>query len=152
MDKGEIKQIANSLKDLDEDLNEQGCRGLTDLGHITKLHVVIKRLMDATLQTTDQKLKPFLATLAMKARRYKDYIEMRLRLGYGFSTWSVARLAQHRARVTGIRSSDDQLRRLLHQEGFSIHRAKHTLRGKRDEHAYQKAKKDLIGLKKSDER
>lgn len=69
-------------------------------------------------------------------------------LGYGFSTWSAARLAEHLARVTGIRFSDDQLRRLLHRHGFSIHRPKHTLKGKRDEAAYQKAKKQLIRLKK----
>jgi len=69
-------------------------------------------------------------------------------LGYGFSTWSAARLAQHLAKITGTRFSDDQLRRLLHQEGFSMHRPKHTLKGKRDEQAYEKAKKDLIGLKK----
>jgi transposase len=71
-----------------------------------------------------------------------------LTLGYGFSTWSAARLAEHLARVTGIRFSDDQLRRLLHQEGFSIHRPKHTLKGKRDEQAYEKAKKGLVRLKK----
>jgi transposase len=70
-----------------------------------------------------------------------------LTLGYGFSTWSAARLAQHLAKVTGIRFSDDQLRRLLQQEGFSIHRPKHTLKGKRDEQAYKNAKKDLIGLR-----
>jgi transposase len=29
-------------------------------------------------------------------------------LGYGFCTWSAARLAKHLARVTGIRFSDDQ--------------------------------------------
>jgi len=69
-------------------------------------------------------------------------------IGYGFSTWSAARLAEHLARVTGIRFSGDQLQRLLHQEGFSIHRPKHTLKGKRDEKAYCKAKKDLIRLKK----
>ncbi len=71
-----------------------------------------------------------------------------LMLGYGFSTWSAARLAEHLARVTGICFSDDQLRRLLHREGFSIHRPKHTLKGKRDEAAYQKAKKGLVRLKK----
>jgi len=71
-----------------------------------------------------------------------------LTLGYGFSTWSAARLGQHLTRVTGIRFGVDQLRRLLHQEGFSIHRPKHTLKGKRDEKAYEKAKKDLGGLKK----
>jgi transposase len=71
-----------------------------------------------------------------------------LTLGYGFSCWSAARLAGHLAKVTGIRFSDDQLRRLLHQEGFSIHRPKHTLKGKRDEHAYEKAQKSLVRLKK----
>lgn len=69
-------------------------------------------------------------------------------LGYGFSTWSAARLAQHLKKVTGIGFSDDQLRRLLHKEGFSIHRPKHTLKGKRDEQAYTKAKKSLVRLKK----
>jgi len=71
-----------------------------------------------------------------------------LTLGYGFSTWSAGRLAEHLAKVTGIRFSSDQLIRLLHRHGFSVHRPKHTLKGKRDETAYQKAKKDLIGLKK----
>ena len=61
---------------------------------------------------------------------------------------TVPSMAEHLARVTGIRFSNDQLQRLLHQEGFSIHRPKHTLKGKRDEAAYQKAKKDLIRLKK----
>jgi transposase len=69
-------------------------------------------------------------------------------LGYGFSTWSVVRLAEHLAKVTGVRFSDDQLRRLLHREGFSVQRPKHTMKGKRDEAAYQKAKGELIALKK----
>ena len=72
-----------------------------------------------------------------------------LTLGYGFSNWSVVRLAEHLARLTGIRFSDDQLRRLLHQEGFSVHRPKHTMKGKRDESAYEKAKKKLARLKKT---
>jgi transposase len=71
-----------------------------------------------------------------------------LTLGYGFSTWSAARLAAHLANTTGIRFSDDQLRRLLHQEGFSIHRPKHTMKGKRDETAYRKAQQQLNRLKK----
>jgi len=70
-------------------------------------------------------------------------------LGYGFSTWSAARLAEHLAKVTRIRFSPDQLRRLLHHEGFSVHRPKHTMKGKRDEGAYAKAKKQLIRLKKT---
>jgi transposase len=71
-----------------------------------------------------------------------------LTLGYGFSTWSAGRLAEHLVRVTGIRFSSDQLIRLLHRHGFSVHRPKHTLKGKRDELAYEKAKKTLIRLKK----
>ena len=69
-------------------------------------------------------------------------------LGYGFSTWSAKRLAQHLAKITRIRYSDDQLRKLLHKEGFSVHRPKHTMKGKRDEPAYNKAKKQLARLKK----
>src|SRR5262249_12714338 len=69
-------------------------------------------------------------------------------LGYGFATWSTGRLAAHLARATGTALSPAQVRRLLHQEGFSVHRPKHTLKGKRDEAAYQKAKARLRRLKK----
>jgi transposase len=72
-----------------------------------------------------------------------------LSLGYGFSTWSATRLAGHLAKTTGIHFSDDQLRRLLHKHGFAVHRPKHTLKGKRDERAYRKAKKALAVLKKT---
>jgi transposase len=71
-----------------------------------------------------------------------------LTLGYGFSTWSAARLAAHLAKVTGIHFSNDQMRRLLHQEGYSVHRPKHTMKGKRDEVAYATATKQLRRLKK----
>jgi transposase len=71
-----------------------------------------------------------------------------LTLGYGFSTWSVVRLAEYLAQKTGIRFSDDQLRRLLHREGFSVQRPKHTMKGKRDEAAYRKAQGELTALKK----
>lgn len=69
-------------------------------------------------------------------------------LGYGFSVWSVARLAAHLKQQTGIGFSDDQLRRILHQEGFSFQRPKHTMKGKRDELAYQRAQRKLKTLKK----
>lgn len=72
-----------------------------------------------------------------------------MKLGYGFSVWSAARLAAHLAKETGIHFSDDQMRRLLHQVHYSFHRPKHTLKGKRDEAAYEKARRKLIGLKKT---
>jgi len=83
-------------------------------------------------------------------RQMKEVVQINpLTLGYGFSTWSTVRLAEHLAKVTGQRFSEDQLRRLLHGEGFSVQRPKHTLKGKRDEAAYQKAKDQLARLKKS---
>lgn len=69
-------------------------------------------------------------------------------LGYGFSVWSVARLGAHLKRETGIAFSDDRLRRLLHEEGYSMHRPKHTMKGKRDEAAYERARDELKDLKK----
>jgi transposase len=69
-------------------------------------------------------------------------------LGYGFSVWSVARLNEHLKRRTKISFSEDQLRRILHQEGFSFQRPKHTMKGKRDEVAFTKAQKQLKTLKK----
>jgi transposase len=69
-------------------------------------------------------------------------------LGYGFSTWSLARLAAHLAKVTGIPYSTDQLGRLMRRQGFSFQRPKHTMKGKRDEAAYEKSKAELLRLKK----
>jgi transposase len=71
-----------------------------------------------------------------------------LTLGYGFSTWSLARLSAHLAKTTGVRLSTDQLGRLMRRHGFSFQRPKHTMKGKRDEQAYEKSKAELIGFKK----
>jgi transposase len=69
-------------------------------------------------------------------------------LGYGFSVWSVARLNEHLKKKTGISFSEHQLRRILHEEKFSFQRPKHTMKGKRDEAAYEKARAQLKTLKK----
>jgi len=69
-------------------------------------------------------------------------------LGYGFSVWSAARLNAHLRKETGLSFSDDRLRALLHEEGFSFQRPKHTLKGKRDEAAYDQARRQLKRLKK----
>jgi hypothetical protein len=78
MDKAEIKQIADYLKELEEGLDLQGHLELTDLGHVSKLHLIIKRLMDATFTCKDQQIKVLLANLKHKARMCKDCIETRL--------------------------------------------------------------------------
>jgi len=63
MDKAEIKRIADYLKDLEEGLELQGHLEFTDLGHPSKLHLMIKRLMDATFICKNKRLKVLLATL-----------------------------------------------------------------------------------------
>lgn len=69
-------------------------------------------------------------------------------LGYGFSVWSLARLNAHLKKLTQISFSEDQLGRIVHAEGFSFQRPKHTMKGKRDEAAYQRAAAKLKTLKK----
>jgi transposase len=75
-----------------------------------------------------------------------------LAFGYGFTVWSIARLAAHLAKRTGIRICRDWLRRLVHQNGYRCNRPRHTLRQKRALHgsgaAYQRAKRQLKTLKK----
>ena len=69
-------------------------------------------------------------------------------LGYGFSVWSANRLAKHLEKTTKITLSDDRLRAILAEEGFSFQRPKHTMKGKRDEAAYVRAGRELKVLKK----
>lgn len=69
-------------------------------------------------------------------------------LGYGFSTWSVPRLAEHLRCRCHLRASASTVRRVLAHEQFSLQRPKHTLEGKRDEKAHAKAKKELMRMKK----
>ena len=68
--------------------------------------------------------------------------------GYGFSTGSTKRLAAYLKKIAGIGFSDDQLSRLLRRHGYSVQRPKHTMKGKRDEVAYQQAAEELERLKK----
>lgn len=68
--------------------------------------------------------------------------------GYGFSVWSAARLGAHLKKTTGLAVSDERVRKLLREEGFSVQRPKHTMKGKRNEAAYQEAQEKLKRLKK----
>lgn len=92
--------------------------------------------------------RPSRATAAYRAALRQTVQTPPQQLGYGFSVWSVARLGQYLKKQTGISFSEDQLGRLLHQEGFSFQRPKHTLKGKRDEGAYEQARQELQGMKK----
>jgi len=58
------------------------------------------------------------------------------------------RLAKHLEKTTKISLSDDRVRKLLVEEKFSFQRPKHTMKGKRDEAAYDRARGELKALKK----
>jgi len=92
--------------------------------------------------------RPSRATAEYRAALRAALATSPLELDYGFSVWSIARLNAHLQKTTGIGFSEDQLGRLLHAEGYSYQRPKHTLKGKRDEAAYTKAADELKGLKK----
>ena len=77
MKQAEIKQIADFLSDVYEGICEGDERTAMEL-QLTELYDVIKRLMDATFETKDQRLKVLLATLELKARKCKQEIEQRL--------------------------------------------------------------------------
>lgn len=70
-------------------------------------------------------------------------------LGYAFTVWSAQRLAAHLKNVAGIEFSVGQMRRIMKEEGFTIQRPKHTMKGKRDETAYEQSRDELTVLKKS---
>jgi len=92
--------------------------------------------------------RPSRATADYRTALHAALTTSPLALGYGFSVWSVARLNAHLKKTTGISFSEDQLSRLLHAEGYSYQRPKHTMKGKRDEAAYIKAAAALERLKK----
>ena len=69
-------------------------------------------------------------------------------LGYGFTTWSVARLAAHLAKRLASASATTNSAACCVASGSSFQRPKHTLKGKRDEAAYERAKAELVVLKK----
>jgi transposase len=71
-----------------------------------------------------------------------------LACGYVFTVWSVARLAAHLRRHTGIHLGATRLRQVVGREGFVVGRPAHTLRGKRDEGEYETARRRLGRLKR----
>src|SRR5665213_3461037 len=92
--------------------------------------------------------RPSRATPEFRQRMREAVQANPMTFGYGFSTWSVARLGANLAKTTGVRFSTDQLGRILRRDGRSFQRPKHTMKGKRDEAAYEKSKAELMILKK----
>jgi hypothetical protein len=102
---------------------------------------------------------PLLRQLPLPARPPKVTAEYRKQLrkpispaplayGYIFTVCSIARLNTHLQKTTAIKICNDRLRQLLLAEALFYRRPKHTLKGKRNEHAFRNARKKLDGLKK----
>lgn len=92
--------------------------------------------------------RPARVTPQYRAALRKAVLTPPQQLGYGFSVWSAARLNAYLKKTTGQTFSDERVRRLLGEEGFSFQRPKHTMKGKRDEAAYRKSQRALKRLKK----
>lgn len=107
--------------------NRSGFQGLKDLprsGRPPKADEKYRRLLVRTVQTCP------------------------LQMGYVFSVWSTARLAEHMRVKTGVSLGPARIGKILRQEGFTFGRPAHSLKGKRDEQEHRKAKKQLKKLKK----
>jgi transposase len=147
------KVFRNCLIILKSDLGETIASLADELGCGTDTVIRVRRLYRRggakALVPKKPSGRPSRATADFLAAMKRAVPTSPLALGYGFSTWSAARLAAHLAKTTGIRFSEDQMVRLLHRHGFSVHRPKHTLKGKRNEAAYRKAKAELAILKKT---
>jgi transposase len=69
-------------------------------------------------------------------------------LGYAFTAWTLARLADFLKQKTGAAVRSHYLGLLLHRMGIACRRPKHVLKGKRDEAAHDDAKTELEAIKK----
>ena len=78
MERAEIKQIADYIKDLRERLSNEGHDHISMQTELPYLYQVIRLFMDATFESKDKGLKVLLATLELQARKCKEFIEEKL--------------------------------------------------------------------------
>jgi transposase len=71
--------------------------------------------------------------------------------GYDFAIWTVERVRDHLARVTGVQLSLSRLRTLLHQQDYVYRRPKHDLTNLQDADAKAVAQVQLDEIKKGRE-
>lgn len=69
-------------------------------------------------------------------------------LGYDFAIWTVERLRDHLARVTGVTLSDGHLRVVMRQQDYVYRRPKHELTSLQDAEAKAAARIELETLTK----
>lgn len=75
MEREEFKRIDKYIEDVEENLEQWPDKSVVMERHLTKLHLVVKRLMHLFEDTKDQQLKTSLSTLEHRARRCIRCIE-----------------------------------------------------------------------------
>lgn len=75
MERAEFKRIDKYIEDVEENLERLPAQSVVTERHLTKLHLVIERLIHISEDTKDQQLKTSLSTLEHRARRCMRCIE-----------------------------------------------------------------------------
>lgn len=78
MERAEFKRIDRYIEDVEENLERWAIQKIAPERHLTKLHLVIERLMHISGDTEDRQLKSSLTTLEHRARRCMQCIEARV--------------------------------------------------------------------------
>ena len=81
MERAEFKRIDRYIEDVEENLERWAVQNIAPERHLTKLHLVIKRLTHISGDTEDRQLKSSLNTLEHRARRCMRRIEARHTVG-----------------------------------------------------------------------
>ena len=81
MERAEFKRIDRYIEDVEENLEQWAVQNIAPERHLTKLHLVIERLMHISADTEDRQLKSSLTTLEHRARRCMQCIEAKHTIG-----------------------------------------------------------------------
>jgi len=77
MERAEFKRIDQYIEEVEINLEQLDTQSIAPERHLTKLHLVIERLMHISGDTEDRQLKTSLSTLEHRARRCMHCIEAR---------------------------------------------------------------------------
>ncbi len=77
MESEEFKRIDKYIEDVEENLGRCPAQSVVTERHLTKLHLVIERLIHISADTKDQQLRSSLTTLEYRARRCMSCIKAR---------------------------------------------------------------------------
>lgn len=78
MQKAQVKEVGEYLKNLEDSLNSQDSPSASFQTELPKLYETIKLLMDETFKTKDQDLKSLLAYMELRLRTCREIIEGQL--------------------------------------------------------------------------